>query len=309
MGTEELRVTAVTVCWNDAAGTLRCVDSIRASDWPHLDLLVIDNGSSSDTFQHLSRGLEATPLIRLSENTGYTGGFNAGIERAVSSGADFVVLINSDAVIAPDAISRIVRVAQDQNDAALIGAVILTESPNEVILSAGGHVDQRLNPVHDRMGEPRPDVDELSRAVDFVSGCVVMARVSALLEIGLLDSDFFAYYEDIDWCLRARHAGYGVYIAPAALAWHPDTRLRDEQSAAVTYYMARNSLLLATKHAPFQLPAVWFRLARTALSWTIRPRWRRRRAQRDALVRALFDAPRGYRGPWKAPALNEGKAL
>lgn len=305
------RVAAVTVSWNDAPITLRAVESLRASDYSGsgLDVFVVDNGSRPEHAARLREGLGSTPVIRLPENTGYTGGFNAGLRYAAAD-ADYVVLVNSDALVAPDAVRRLIEAAEALPDAALIGALILAGEEGDSVLTAGGRLNGRLDVIHDGMGDALPMADAYAgaapRAVDFVSGCVVLVRTSMLPQLGYLDPAYFAYYEDVDWCLRARRQGYGVYVAPGARAFHPDTRARDERSAAVTYYMARNRLLLARKHAPRRYPAVLGRLLRTGVSWTVQPRWRDRRAQRDALLLGIVDDLRGYRGAWRATRSAQG---
>lgn len=294
------RVAVVTVSWNDAPLALRAVEALRTSDLPGLEIVVVDNGSLPEHAARLRAGLGDATLIPLPANTGYTGGFNAGLRHAAAvADADLVVLVNSDAIVAPDAVRRLVEAAVERPDAFLIGALILAGESGETVLTAGGRLDDRLEAVHEGMGEAAPGLDAPPRTVDVVSGCVVLVRAATLPRLGYLDPSFFAYYEDVDWCLRARRLGHGVYVAPAARAWHPDTRARDELSAPVTYYMARNRLLLARKHAPGRYVAVLTRLLRTAASWSLRPRWRHRHAQRDALVRAIADDLRGYRGAWR----------
>lgn len=294
------RVAAVTVSWNDAALALRAVRALRTSDHPGgLELFVVNNGSRPEEAARLRAGLDGATVITLPVNTGYTGGFNAGLRHAAAvAGADLVVLVNSDAIVAPDAVRRLVEAAAVRPDAALIGAVILAGESGETVLTAGGRLDERLEAVHEGMGAPAPDPYAPPRAVELVSGCVVLVRAAMLPRLGYLDQAFFAYYEDVDWSLRARRLGLGVCVAPGARAWHPDARSRDERSAPVTYYMARNRLLLARKHAPGRYPAVLGRLLRTGASWSVRPRWRDRGPQRDALLRAIADDLRGYRGAW-----------
>jgi GT2 family glycosyltransferase len=102
----------------------------------------------------------------------------------------------------------------------------------------------------------------------------------------------------VDWCRRAHAAGYAVLYVPGAHVWHPDTRVRDASSPRVTYYIARNTLRFAAKHRLGR--AVTARLVtrylRTIASWSVRPMWRHKRAQRNALVRALGDFAAGRAG-------------
>lgn len=291
-------VTAIVVSWNDAKDAVRCVEALRASDYSDLEFVVVDNGSLPEHARALEQCLDVSQLLRLPANTGYTGGFNVGIRRALADGARWVVLINSDAVVEQGTITALVDVAASRADAAFVGAIIVTDDAESRVITAGATLDDRLELHHHGAGHPPPPRDTLPWAVRIVSGCVMLVRAAAIEEIGLLDEDFFAYAEDIDWSLRAERAGFKIYIAPAARAFHPDPHVRDDASASVVYYMTRNRLLLARKHFPERRAAIWLRFARTAVSWTVRPRWRAKREQRDALVRALIDAARGRRGAW-----------
>ncbi len=292
-------VTVVIVSWNDTEDALRCLRSVRAAAGGNVSILLVDNGSATEAAERLAREAAGLPLIRLAENLGYTGGYNIGIRHALAEGAEYMLLLNSDAELLPGALPALLNAASLAPNAAFVGAAVVSGEDDAVVVSAGGDLVASVHPLH-RTRLEKGDELQGARAVDFVSGCALLVRASALDDIGLLDEGFFAYYEDIDWCLRARKAGYEVLVEPAARVRHPDPRWRDADSPAVTYYLGRNSLRFARKHAPGRLPALWLRHLRTALSWTLRPRWRRKRAQRDALLRGLWDALRGYRGAWHA---------
>jgi GT2 family glycosyltransferase len=114
----------------------------------------------------------------------------------------------------------------------------------------------------------------------------------------MLDEEFFAYHEDADWCYRGKQAGFRALFVPAARVWHPDTRRRDLDSPTVTYYISRNRLLFVRKHG-LGIGKIIQTVARymvLAANWSVRPKWRRKRHQRDALIRAVTDFLRGRSG-------------
>jgi GT2 family glycosyltransferase len=126
-----------------------------------------------------------------------------------------------------------------------------------------------------------------------------MARRGAVEALGLLDERFYLYWEETDWCLRARHAGWQVLQAPQAKVWHQGVQRDYQPSPDVTYYSARNHwLFLALHQAPLGVRAqVLAEQLRTLASWTLRPRWRHMGAQRTALRQALWDAACQRWGP------------
>jgi GT2 family glycosyltransferase len=137
------------------------------------------------------------------------------------------------------------------------------------------------------------------RAVDFVSGCALMAPLAVIDRVGGFDPRFFAYYEEAEWCVRATRAGYTIRHVPLAKAWHKAAPSTQPASLLTHYYMTRNRLLfIALTHAGL---GAWcrtlvFEYVRTMVSWTVRPKWRARRQHRDVMLRAIGDYFRGRLG-------------
>ena len=116
--------------------------------------------------------------------------------------------------------------------------------------------------------------------------------MAVVQQVGLLDPRFFAYYEETEWCVRITRAGFKIMQVPTAKIWHkisPDAR---EESPQVHYYMSRNRLLfLKESHAGITawLNTLVLDYGRTLLSWTLKPKWRYKAPQRQAIVRAILD--------------------
>jgi GT2 family glycosyltransferase len=117
-------------------------------------------------------------------------------------------------------------------------------------------------------------------------------RRAVLEQAGLLDERFFAYYEETEWCVRATRAGFRIVHVPLAHIWHKISPIARADSPLVHYYMTRNRLLfLKTTGAGLTtwLHTLVADYLRTLISWSVRPRWRCKRAQRDIMVVALRD--------------------
>ena len=118
-------------------------------------------------------------------------------------------------------------------------------------------------------------------------------------EIGLLDERFFAYQEELEWCIRAKRKGWSIVQTPMSKIWHSGVIVNYEPKPYVTYYMTRNWLLILREyHAGI---IIWGnelkKILRTLLSWTLRPKWRDKRIHRDAMMRAVIDFFKGKFGP------------
>ena len=127
-------------------------------------------------------------------------------------------------------------------------------------------------------------------------------RRAAIDQVGALDERFFYYWEDTEWCVRIRQAGWEIFNVPAAKIAHKGVTRNYQPKPSLAYYNTRNRLLLLNKHrAPFAAQAVaWTQILRTLVSLSIRPKWRSKRAHRDAMRRGLVDFLRGRWGQMPA---------
>ena len=145
---------------------------------------------------------------------------------------------------------------------------------------------------------------EEPREVDFVTGCALLIKRCVLERLGLLDERFFAYYEDTEWCVRARRAGFRVIHVPTAKVWHKIPLDARESSPIVHYYMSRNRLLFL-KATGADLRAWLYTLIveylRTLVSWSVRRKWRNRKTQRQMMLQAIWDALWGQWGMFPIP--------
>jgi GT2 family glycosyltransferase len=248
--------TAVIVLhWGVEADTIACLRSIAASGFAARPLLLIDNGTGAPSDAAIARAAPGAEIVRLPQNLGYTGGNNVGIRRALAGGAEYVVLVNNDAEVAPDCLATLVRIAGECGPRlGAVGAKVLSASDPSRVWMAWGRLTYRAALV-ERVGHGEVDDARFHarQDVDWVSGCAVLLTRSALEDVGLFDEFFFAYHEDVDWCTAARARGYRVVFAPEARVTHHGggsaAASGTGDGGAVRYLCARNTVLFARKHA------------------------------------------------------------
>ena len=287
-------VVCVILNTNRREDTLACLSSLQRQDHPRLDVLVLDNACSDGSNAAIRAGFPQVELLTLSENRGYAGNNNVGIEAALERGADWVFVLNEDVILAPDAISLLLRAAEADARIGMVGPMVYHHDEPSVIQSAGGSLDSRWRATHAGQNEDDHGQFAADRDVDWVSGCAILVRRSAIAQVGMLDARFFYYWEETEWCLRARRAGWRIVFVPGARIWHKGVTREYRPGPNTTYYWARNRLLLMAKHrAPL---GAWLtataELGRTLLAWTVRPRWRTMRGHRAALWQGLIDFAR-----------------
>lgn len=309
-GQEWPRVAIIVLNWNGKEDTLDCLASLERLDYPAMDIIVVDNGSSDDSVSAIRAGYPAVHLIELDENLGFVGGNNIGMIEAQRLAADFVLLLNNDTVVAPDFLRQLIAAAQN-GQFRIAGPLIYYHQQPKIIWSAGGEIDWRRGSTR-MVGIGEQDTGQFGNtpyAVDFLTGCALLFHRQVLEQIGPLDERFFAYYEEAEWCVRAKRAGYTCWLVPQAKIWHKISSEAREASPTVHYYMTRNRLLFLklAQVGIFSWLAVLGEYGRTLLSWTLKPKWRHKSAQLRAMLQAILDFSRGRFGKLKPRAGNAGE--
>lgn len=297
-----MRVTAVIVHWQDAADTRGCVESLGPEG---VDVVVVDNGSREPLGDTLGAGVT---VLHSAENRGYAGGANLGVRAALEQGADVVLLLNNDVRMRAGATRAALAVlAADVRVAAVGPKVLAREDPSRLWL-AWGEVDYRQSLVALRgAGEKDGPEYAVERPVDWIAGCTMWLRREALDAIGLLDEDFFAYHEEVDWCARAWRAGWKIVYAPDAVVTHTGRGSAGGRASVRIrkYFAARNSVLYARKHASARERVKLGAYLALGLPLQLLYHWPRGSADEVLLkLRGVRDALAGRRPPFEELGLK-----
>lgn len=294
---EPMVITVVLNC-NKRDDTLAALESLVRADCPNHRIIVLDV-ASTDGSAGFSGAYPSVPVIDIPTNLGYAGNNNVGIRAACELGADWIFVLNNDAIVAPDCLARLLEVALRDDGIGIAGPTVYHYDEPDTIQSAGGTTGNDWSTRH--LGQNEPDRGQFTepRAVDWVSGCGLLVRREVVDRVGALDERFFCYWEEIEWCLRARKAGWQVTHVPAAKMWHKGVQRDYRPGPSVTYYSTRNRFLLLRIHrAPLRAwIRAWAEVSRTLASWSIRPRWRPMKAHRDAMWQGALDFLRRRFGP------------
>lgn len=255
-------VVASIVNWNTPERTLECLEAVGRLDYPRLHTIVVDNGSRDDSLARL-RGHGATVL-----HSAYNGGFAAGHahawREAERCGADAIWLVNSDALVEPDALAQLVAAWREHGDA-IYGGLPLHRGDD------GSSTIDLPEKFLDPAARPRPFRRDRTLAFDAawreraplrvgaVSGASMLLPLALLARYGWLDESWFMYCEELDYCFRLRARGVACWLVPRSRAWH--ARRGSQQGRAgvadvMRYYETRNQIRLARLHAGAATAAV-----------------------------------------------------
>lgn len=260
--------TAVVLNYGTPDDTLLAVRSLEASRRRVSTVVVVDNDGDGSCERALAAGRAAALVVRTGENLGFSGGSNVGIRTALGQGASLVLLLNSDAVVAPDTIGQLEAALAADPAAGIAAPLVVSRAEPARVASAGIRFSASGRMRQEGVGAWAEELTASPpRRVAAVSGCAMLVRREVFERAGLFDERYFYSFEDVEFCLRAGRAGWGSLLVPSALAFHEGQRSIGRVSAARLYFAARNHLLLARSAAPLPRPASWLRgLAIVALN-------------------------------------------
>jgi GT2 family glycosyltransferase len=241
-------VYVVTPNWNRRDDTLACIESLCQMEYPDFRIVVVDNGSSDGSVAAIQARFPTVEVISSPVNLGFAGGCNLGIERALAAGATYVFVMNNDTIVDKQLLSELVEEAERSPEIGIVGPKIYYYDAPNTIWFAGGDRDHWTWAVT-RMPRGRDDrrVNTL-RDVSFLCGCGMLVRRDVMERIGLFDTGYFMYYEDSDFCVRARQAGFTLRYVPSARMWHKVATSSGGEGTPLHRYYRRRALLRFLRH-------------------------------------------------------------
>jgi GT2 family glycosyltransferase len=244
------KVDIILVNWNRADLTIECLRSLKAIDNPDHELIIVDNASTDGSAGVLKSSFPDARLFVNDRNLGFAGGNNVGVRYAVDNNADYVLLLNNDTEVDPRFLSELVAATEADPKIGIAGSKIYYFSEPRRLWYAGGSVDLWTGDTH-HIGENELDSGQydVAKDTDYVSGCAMLIKRRVLEEIGLLDERMFLYYEDSDYCTRARRHGYRVVYVPSSLVWHKVSSTTGKVKDLQLFYGTRNMLIFEKRNA------------------------------------------------------------
>lgn len=211
-------VWAVVLMWNQAPETLRCIQSLRQSDWPALSILVVDNGSRADEAALVSSACPDLPMLRLPVNHSVSRGYNAGANFAFDHGADCVLLINNDTLAEPDMVSRLMSAAGGLGTGVVAAPAIYYAHDPQAVWSLGGRWRRLSQTIV--MVKRMPDLAPDCLAQEWLTGCCLLIPRAIWRATTGFDENLLFYFEDWDFSLRARQSGARLVCVTGARLRH-----------------------------------------------------------------------------------------
>ncbi len=248
-------VAIILVNWNGFDFSVACLESLRKVDFPDFKVILVDNASKNQEGERLKIQFPEIELIQSESNLGFAGGNNLGMKKALFDGYTHVLLLNNDTEVAPDFLGKMLLKLNSNSNVALVQPMILFHHRPDQIWSAGGKWNSFLGRAI-TLGDRKLKANYLikSEFLDWATGCCMLIKREALVEVGLLNDSYFTYFEDVDWSLRFVEQGYQIsFAAEAEIYHHAGASSKSKHSEGtlspkVFYYHVRNQLFLIRSH-------------------------------------------------------------
>jgi GT2 family glycosyltransferase len=267
------KTSVVVPNWNGRRVLPACLDSLLAQSL-EAKIIVVDNASSDGSQDLLQETYPLVEVVSLAKNKGFAGGVNAGIKRAIELGADYVALLNNDAVADKNWLQNMANALEKNSDLGIVTSKIC-DAKKTHLDSTGENYSVWGLPYPRGRGEADIDKYDRQTVIFGASGGASLYRIKMLQQIGLFDEDFFAYYEDVDLSFRAQLAGWKVNYVPGAVAYHEIGATSGKIKGFTTYQTLKNLPLLLWKNVPWALmPRIWPRLVIAYSAFLLSALWR-----------------------------------
>ena len=226
-----------------------CINSLLRLDFPRAtyEIIIVDNASSDHSCEFIASTYPEVVLVRAKKNLGFASGCNLGIK---NSSGEYIVLLNNDTVVDSNWLKELVAVADASEEIAIVGSKLLFMYTPNTIQNAMSFLTDKGDGGDIGANQPDEGQHDAIREGMAVCGASMLIKRTIIEAIGGLDEDFFAYYEDLDLCYRARLYGKKIVFAPKSVVYHIHSATSGEWSPLFTFLVLRNKLLIHLKNSP-----------------------------------------------------------
>lgn len=245
-------VYIIILNYNGREDACECLDSIKSLDYGNFKTVVLDNGSTDGSVEHIKKRFPWVKIIENYQNLGFAEGNNMGIKYALERGFDYILFLNNDTIVSSSLLKDLLDVATNDRTAGIVGPKILDYYMKDRIWFAAGRVHPWLGNTR-HVGNGCTDSSHFQKVVeeDYQTACALLIKKEVINKIGMFDPEYFMYFEDADVCVRARKSGFKVLCVQYARAWH---KVSAGSGGGLTpqkaYFKAKSGVRFFRKHSP-----------------------------------------------------------
>ena len=241
-------VAVIIVNWNNWRLSLECLASLRTTEGARWHLFLVDNASSDGSSLHFTDLGEDVTVILADANGGWTGGNNLGLRAALDAGYARFFILNNDAAVKPDTLRLLCDAMSGEDRPPILGPVHY--DPDGDLDFVGAVINPRTGMPEERKAhETNLASFDSTYETSYIRGAGIFACREHFDEVGLFDDSYYLYYDETDWCFRARAAGYPIFmLRTAAIVHRGSGSIGGHRSALAVYFAVRNGFLFAHRY-------------------------------------------------------------
>ncbi len=237
VSSEQPLVYAVILTYNHVEDTLECLQSLCEQTHKNVRVLVVDNGSKDNTPATVRERFPNAQVVETGQNLGVPWGYNIGFSIALQAGAQYVLMLNNDTVLASDMLENLLLAAERDSSLGIAMPKVLYHDAPNVIWATGGK-RRVFPPAIIMLGEGKDAGKHMlnSQAIEFAISCGILIHRRAFEKAGLFDPGYFFFFDDWDFSARVRANGLSIRYVPAAKMWHKVSRTTNQKGNQVLFY-------------------------------------------------------------------------
>lgn len=248
------KVSIIILNWNGLKDTIECLDSLKKITYPNYEVVVVDNGSEGNDAGILEEQYKNyIKVIGNKENLGFAGGNNVGIREVLKKGeSEYILLLNNDTVVDSNFLDKLIETAESGPRIGIVGPKIYFYDDSNLIYTAGGKITH--HPFKGiqipQRGQQEIDVGKFNtlEKVDWIDGCCMLVRCEAIKDVGLLNEDYFLYWDVVEWAMEMDKKGWICYYTPQSVLFHKISRTISKNKNRQWYYYVKDTLNFQSRH-------------------------------------------------------------
>ena len=246
----DIQISIITINFNGLKDTCELIETLPLED-DTIEVIIVDNASQHDEASIIEQRYPQVKVIRSDKNIGFAGGNNLGIKAARGK---YLFFVNNDTVFRPQTsdFKLLVNRLESSEKVGMVCPKIRFSWGDNPIQYAGYTPLSRITMRNHAIGSGESDHGQYDTAhpTPYAHGAAMMAKREVIEKAGLMPECYFLYYEELDWSMMIRHAGYNIWYEPAVTIYHKESQTTGQQSPLRTYYITRNRLLFVKRNNP-----------------------------------------------------------
>ena len=240
-------LSIITINYNGLKDTCELIDTLPLND-ETIEVIVVDNASTQDEATELEKRYPLIIVIRSDKNLGFAGGNNLGIQAAKGK---YLFFINNDTILSqPSALSLLITRLESSAQIGMVCPKIRFTWGKQLIQYAGYTPLSKITLRNKSIGFGEKDNGQYDTPypTPYAHGAAMMVKQEVIEKAGVMPECYFLYYEELDWSLMIRRAGYEIWYEPSCTIFHKESQTTGQQSPLKAYYITHNRLLFAQRN-------------------------------------------------------------